>query len=61
MKEFLNLPAGVGYHEYPRTLYGWDCQDEEGMYLANGTYFWRITARKNGQKIQKTMKMAILK
>lgn len=61
VKEFLNLPAGVGYHEYPRTLYGWDCQDEEGMYLANGTYFWRITARKNGQKIQKTMKMAILK
>lgn len=61
VKEFQNLPAGVGYHEYPRTLHGWDCRDEEGMYLANGTYFWRITARKEGQKIQKTMKMAILK
>ena len=61
VKHFQNLPNGVGYHEYPRTLHGWDCKDEEGMYLANGTYFWRITAKKDSQKIEKTMKMAILK
>ncbi|MGC9361902.1 MAG: C25 family cysteine peptidase, partial [Candidatus Syntrophosphaera sp.] len=60
-KVFDNLPTGVGYHEYPRTLYGWDCKDDFGYPLANGVYFYKIIARKGGKKIEKTMKMAILK
>ncbi len=61
VKTFNNLPTGVGYHEFPRTLYGWDCKDDTGFTLANGTYFYRLVARKGNQKIEKTMKMAILK
>ncbi len=61
VKTFSNLPIGVGYHEYPRTLYGWDCKDENGYALANGVYFYRVIARKGDKHIEKTMKMAILK
>ncbi|HNQ43804.1 MAG TPA: FlgD immunoglobulin-like domain containing protein, partial [Candidatus Cloacimonadota bacterium] len=61
VKTFDHLPVGVGYHEYPRTLYAWDCKDDEGYPLANGVYFYRIVARKGNKKIEKTMKMAILK
>ncbi|HNU54678.1 MAG TPA: C25 family cysteine peptidase [Candidatus Syntrophosphaera sp.] len=61
VKTFDNLPTGVGYHEYPRTVYGWDCKDDQGYYLANGTYFYRLTAKKGNKKIEKTIKMAILK
>lgn len=61
VKTFRNLPTGVGYHEYPRTVYAWDCKDEQGFPLANGTYFYRVLARKGNKKIEKTMKMAILK
>jgi peptidase C25-like protein/flagellar hook capping protein FlgD len=58
---FRNMPASVGYHEYPRTYYGWDCTDKEGFELANGVYFFTITAIKGKEKIEKTHKMAILK
>ncbi|HRU47548.1 MAG TPA: C25 family cysteine peptidase [Candidatus Syntrophosphaera sp.] len=61
VKTFKNLPTGVGYHEYPRTVYGWDCKDEFGYYLANGVYFYKVIAKKGNKKIEKTMKMAILK
>lgn len=61
IKTFNNLPVGVGYHEYPRTLYGWDCKDDLGYGLANGVYFYRIIARKGNKTIEKTQKMAILK
>lgn len=61
VKTFRNLPTGVGYHEYPRTVYAWDCKDEQGFPLANGTYFYRVVARRGNKKIEKTMKMAILK
>jgi len=61
VKTFKNLPTGVGYHEYPRTLYGWDCKDEAGYSLANGVYFYKVIARQGNKKIEKTMKMAILK
>ena len=61
VKTFSNLPGGVGYHEYPRTVYGWDCRDDAGYSLANGTYFYKVIARKGNKKIEKTMKMAILK
>ena len=61
VKTFRNLPVGVGYHEFPRTLHAWDCKDDEGYPLANGVYFYRIVARQGNKKIEKTMKMAILK
>ncbi|MDP2172784.1 MAG: C25 family cysteine peptidase [Candidatus Cloacimonadaceae bacterium] len=61
VKTFANLPSGVGYHEFPRSLYGWDCKDEYGFNLANGVYFYKIIARQGNKKIEKTMKMAILK
>lgn len=61
VRTFKNLPTGVGYHEYPRTLYGWDCTDELGFPLANGVYFYKVIAKKGGKTLEKTMKMAILK
>jgi hypothetical protein len=61
VKEFKNLPASIGYHEYPRTLLGWDCRDDNNYFLANGVYFYRLTAKKGGKTIEKTQKMAILK
>jgi len=61
VKTFANLPIGVGYHEYPRTVYGWDCKDEQGYTLANGMYFYRVIAKKGNKTIEKTQKMAILK
>lgn len=60
VKTFKNLPVGVGYHEYPRTVYGWDCKDDGGYTLANGVYFYRIIAKKGSKTIEKTQKMAIL-
>ncbi len=61
VKTFSNLPGGVGYHEYPRTVYAWDCRDEQGFLLANGTYFYKVIAKKGSRTIEKTMKMVILK
>jgi len=58
---FRDLPASIGYHEYPRTYYGWECVDRKGFELANGVYFYTITAVKGNKKIEKTRKMAILK
>jgi hypothetical protein len=61
VRTFKHLPSAVGYHEYPRTLYGWDCTDDDGMPLANGAYFYRLSATRDGKKIERTQKMAILK
>jgi len=61
VKTFKNLETGVGYHEFPRGVLGWDCRDKDGYYLANGVYFYRITAVKGNKKIEQTKKMAILK
>ena len=61
IKTFKDIPSSVGYHEYPRTTLGWDCRDKDGYFLANGVYFYRITATKGNKKIEQTQKMAILK
>ena len=61
VKTFKNLPTSVGYHEYPRTVHGWDCRDDEGFYLANGIYFYKIIAKKGSKTVEKNQKMAILK
>lgn len=58
---FDNLPTSVGYHEYPRTVYGWDCRDKDGYLLANGIYFFKVIAKKGNKEIVKTCKMAILR
>ncbi len=59
VKTFNNLPSGIGYHEYPRTVFGWDCRDDKGVLLANGIYFYKLIARKGSNTIEKTQKMAI--
>ncbi|MDP8211170.1 MAG: C25 family cysteine peptidase [Candidatus Stygibacter australis] len=61
VKTFSDLPASIGYHEYPQSNIGWDCRDEMGDYLANGIYFYKVIARKGSSKIEKIQKMAILK
>jgi len=61
VRTFENLETGVGYHEFPRKVLGWDCRDNDGFYLANGVYFYKIIAQKGNKKIEKTQKMAILK
>ena len=61
IQTFKDLPTSVGYHEYPRSVLGWDCRDKDGYFLANGVYFYRIVAKKGSKKIEKIQKMAILK
>lgn len=61
VKTFEHLPASVGYHEYPRTVYGWDCSDDQGVLLANGVYFYKVIAKKGNKEIIKTGKMAVLR
>jgi hypothetical protein len=61
VKKFTNLNANIGYHEFPRSQYGWNCKDEDGFYLANGVYFYKFTAVKGEKKIEEINKMAILK
>ena len=61
VRTFNDLPNAVGYHEFPRSDIGWDCRDNKGHLLANGVYFYRITATKGSKKIEKTEKMAILR
>ncbi|MEA1972735.1 MAG: C25 family cysteine peptidase [Candidatus Cloacimonadota bacterium] len=61
IKTFENLPAAVGYHEFPRSVYGWDCRDDEGMFIANGIYFYKIIAKSGSKTVEKIQKMSILK
>lgn len=61
VKTFKNLPTGVGYHEYPKTIYAWDCTDEKGFYLANGIYFYKVIAKKGNKTLEKIQKLAITK
>ncbi|MDO9578837.1 MAG: C25 family cysteine peptidase, partial [Candidatus Cloacimonadales bacterium] len=61
VQSFTDLPTTVGYHEFPRIDIGWDCRDLNGKTLANGVYFYRITATKGNKKIEKIEKMAILR
>ncbi|MCF7918931.1 MAG: hypothetical protein K9N06_03335 [Candidatus Cloacimonetes bacterium] len=61
VKSFKNLASSIGYHEYPYSNIGWDCRDEKGDVLANGIYFYKVTARKGSDSIERIQKMAILK
>ncbi|MBP7563161.1 MAG: hypothetical protein KA886_05165, partial [Candidatus Cloacimonetes bacterium] len=61
VKTFRNLPTAVGYHEYPRTVYAWDCTDDTGVALANGVYFYKVIAKKGSKEIIKNGKLAIIR
>ncbi len=49
-------PFGADYHE----LF-WDGTDEHGDAVANGVYFYRISAKVSGKTVQKTGKLARIK
>lgn len=46
-------PQGAGYHEWL-----WDGADEEGHQVANGVYFYRLSAEAGGKKHEITGKLA---
>jgi len=48
-------PLSADYHEIT-----WDGKDEEGMAVANGVYFYRLTARSGDKSEEKTGKIARL-
>jgi len=48
--------TGTDYHEIP-----WDCTTDQGEVLANGTYFYRISAKREGQTVTKTGKLSIVR
>jgi flagellar hook assembly protein FlgD len=39
----------------------WDGRTEDGAMIANGVYFYKFIARRGGEKIERTMKLAILR
>ncbi len=61
VKTFSHLPAGVGYHEYPRTALGWNCRDDKGELLANGIYFYKIIASQGNKSVERIQTMAIVR
>jgi len=46
----------AGYHEVE-----WDGRDREGNFIANGVYFYKITAKKKGKKVSSQGKIAKVK
>ena len=52
----LDAPASAGYNELM-----WDLRDEDDKTVANGVYFYKLTARRGGRKAEKIGKLAVLK
>jgi len=52
----MEASASAGYNELL-----WNLRDEDGRAIANGAYFYKITARREGEKTEKIGKMAVLK
>jgi len=52
----LDAPASAGYNELL-----WNLRDEDNRLIANGTYFYKFTARREGEKAEEIGKMAVLK
>jgi hypothetical protein len=48
--------ARAGYNEEV-----WEATDDNGKKLANGTYFYKMVAERDGRKVQKTGKLSILR
>ena len=52
----LEAPASAGYNEIL-----WDLRDEDGRTIANGVYFYKLTARREGKKAEEIGKLAVIK
>jgi hypothetical protein len=52
----LDAPASAGYNELM-----WDLRDEDDKTIANGVYFYKLTARQGGRKVERIGKLAVLK
>ncbi|TKJ42349.1 hypothetical protein CEE37_01320 [candidate division LCP-89 bacterium B3_LCP] len=53
---YSSSPDEINYSE----IY-WDGRDDDGSNIANGVYFYKITAKRGDQEIERTMKMAKLR
>ncbi|TET17858.1 MAG: hypothetical protein E3J78_07085, partial [Candidatus Cloacimonadota bacterium] len=56
IKEFIESNVNEGYHEIV-----WDLKDKKNNPVANGVYFYRFIARRRGEEIIRTFKMAVLR
>ena len=52
----LDAPTSAGYNEVL-----WDLRDEDDRPIANGVYFYKLTAKRDGKKVDKIGKLAVLK
>jgi hypothetical protein len=52
----LKIPASIGFNQY-----AWDGRDEEGDYMANGVYFYKVIIEGDNQKETALQKLAILR
>ncbi len=52
----LDAPASAGYNELM-----WNLRDEDDKTIANGVYFYKLTAKQGGRKTEKIGKLAVLK
>ncbi|MCX6161974.1 MAG: hypothetical protein NTV87_11685, partial [Ignavibacteriae bacterium] len=52
----LKIPASIGVNQYP-----WDGRDEDGDYMANGVYFYKVIIEGDNQKETALQKLAILR
>lgn len=52
----INFPANIGYNQVP-----WDGRDDDGDYMANGVYLYRLIIEGSSKKEASTQKLVILK
>ena len=52
----LDAPTSAGYNELL-----WDLRDEDDKSIANGVYFYKLTAKREGERTEKIGKLAVLK
>ncbi len=52
----INFPANIGFNNIP-----WDGRDEDGDYMANGVYLYRLIIEGNSKKETAIQKLVILK
>ena len=54
VRTIVNASAAAGYNEE-----SWEARDDNGRSLANGTYLYKIAAKRDGRKAQKIDKLSI--
>jgi hypothetical protein len=52
----INFPANIGYNQIP-----WDGRDDDGDYMANGVYLYKLIIEGNSKKETSIQKLVILK